>query len=42
VTDFIEAENIETQNNAAVCFPAFAVAQLGLMNLSHSERVVTC
>ena len=30
VTDFIVAENAELKNRAAVCFPAFSVAGLGL------------
>ena len=33
VTDFILAENLPAKKMAAVCFPAFAVASLGLKNL---------
>jgi hypothetical protein len=46
VTDFIDATELMTQlgikNKAAVCFPAFAVAQLRLMNFALPQQVAAC
>lgn len=42
VTDFIDATDLELKNKAAVCFPAFAVAQLGLMNFALPQQVAAC
>lgn len=42
VTDFIDTTDLEVKNKAAVCFPAFAVAQLGLMNFALPQQVAAC
>ncbi len=42
VVDFIVCDDIAIKNQTAVCFPAFAVAQLGLMRLITPQQVAAC